>query len=411
MRILIIGLNFAPELTGVGKYTGEMASWLAARGHAVSVITTHPYYPQWRKDPTNAQKLWQHETWHGCTLLRCPLYVPSRPGPIKRVAHLSSFALSSVPAAIASMMHGSVDIVCGVVPTILSAPVAWATATCLRAKSWIHIQDLEIEAASGTGIIGSTVVNAALQLERSVLRRFHLISTISPKMLESVAFKGVPRDRLMLFPNWVDIDRIFPLQEPSRSREQLGIPQDRCVALYSGSFGRKQGLETIVDAARWFASSGRLSPLFVLAGEGPGRGQLENDAKGLANVIFLPLQPVERLNDFLNMADIHLLPQRLGATDLVMPSKLGAMMATGKPVIATVPPESQVAITLRDAGIVARPEDPKSLAGALAELMDDPERRENLGRHALVVVREQMEANRVLERVERRLHHLVGIDT
>src|SRR5674476_962973 len=48
MRILIHGITFSPELTGIGKYSGEMAEWLAAHGHEVRVVTAPPYYPQWR---------------------------------------------------------------------------------------------------------------------------------------------------------------------------------------------------------------------------------------------------------------------------------------------------------------------------------------------------------------------------
>ena len=46
MKILVYGINYSPELTGIGKYTGEMVEWLAAQGHEVRVINAPPYYPQ-----------------------------------------------------------------------------------------------------------------------------------------------------------------------------------------------------------------------------------------------------------------------------------------------------------------------------------------------------------------------------
>ena len=49
MKILVYGINYSPELTGIGKYTGEMVEWLAAQGHEVRVITAPPYYPQWQE--------------------------------------------------------------------------------------------------------------------------------------------------------------------------------------------------------------------------------------------------------------------------------------------------------------------------------------------------------------------------
>ena len=98
MHLLIVGLNFAPELTGIGKYTGEMAAWFAARGHKVSVINTRLYYPEWKRPPGFAAWTWRSETWQGCQVVRCPLYVPQRPTGLRRILHLSSFGLSSIPA-------------------------------------------------------------------------------------------------------------------------------------------------------------------------------------------------------------------------------------------------------------------------------------------------------------------------
>jgi colanic acid biosynthesis glycosyl transferase WcaI len=149
--------------------------------------------------------------------------------------------------------------------------------------------------------------------------------------------------------------------------------------------GAKQGLEAVVDAARQLASRGDRGPLFLLVGAGPAASGLQERATGLANVRFLPLQPVERFNRLLNVADIHVLPQRRGVADLVMPSKLGAMLAVGKPVIATTPAASQIALTLGDAGIVVPPEDPSALATAIAVLCEDEARHRHMGQAALRV--------------------------
>ena len=97
MKILLYGINFAPELTGIGKYTGEMAAWLAAQGHAVRVVTAPPYYPAWAVSAGHSGKRWVFEEWRGVRVWRCPLWVPPQPGGLKRLLHLASFALSSLP--------------------------------------------------------------------------------------------------------------------------------------------------------------------------------------------------------------------------------------------------------------------------------------------------------------------------
>ena len=85
MKLLVYGINFAPELTGIGKYTGEMAQWLAAAGHEVRVITAPPYYPAWKVGAGYSGRWWRREAWQGVDVWRCPLWVPQRPGGAKRL--------------------------------------------------------------------------------------------------------------------------------------------------------------------------------------------------------------------------------------------------------------------------------------------------------------------------------------
>ena len=409
MRIMIIGLNFAPEPVGVGKYTGEMAIWLAASGHDVSVVTTRPYYPEWKKAPLPGRWLWRGETWCGCRVVRCPLYVPGRMSGLRRIVHHLSFALSCIPPALLSLFNRKPDIVVAIAPSLLTAPVALLLARLTGAKAWLHVQDLEIDAAASLGILRHRrLIAAGLIAERWVMRRFDLVSAVSAKMLDAIAAKDAAPKSCVLFPNWVDTKKIFPLTGSSAMRRELGIPEGSCVALYSGSMGRKQGLNYIIEAARILAANPKTSPLFLLAGAGPIRAELESAARDLSNVRFLPLQPDERFNEFLNIGDIHLLPQLRDANDLVMPSKLGAMLAVGKPVVATVPADSQIALTIGDAGFVVPPENPAALADAIRVLAGDANRRQAMGAAALRVVRDSLQAEPVLTEMEGRLHVLAA---
>jgi colanic acid biosynthesis glycosyl transferase WcaI len=408
MRILLLSLNFAPEMTGVGRYTGEMAAWLADQGHHVSVITTRPFFPEWKKAPAPQRWTWRSESWHGCRVLRCPVYVPPRMSGMQRLLHVGSFAASCIPAAALELLRGKVDVVAAIEPSLVAAPVALVLARLLGAKSWLHVQDLEIDLAIDLGMIRNRrLIDGAVRFELELLRRFDLVSAISEKMVEAIARKGVARDRLMLFPNWVDTHHIFPLPAPVPLRHDLGIAEACCVALYAGSMGQKQGLEFVIAAARKLSDVPSNSLLFVLAGDGPVRAALEERGRDLPNVRFLPLQPEARLNELLNMADIHLLPQRADATDLVMPSKLGGMLASGKPVIATVAPGTQIALTLGDAGVLVPPEDAPMLAQAIRVLAGDGARRARMGSLALEIARRRFEASTILGTAAARLDALI----
>lgn len=410
MRLLIIGLNFAPELTGVGKYTGEMAAWLADRGHEVTVVAAPPYYPAWKIAPGHRRWAWRTERWEGCTVVRCPLYVPAKATGARRILHLASFALASLPAALWQLI-GRPDIVVSIAPTLLSSPIALTVARLAGAASWLHVQDFEIDAAIGLGLMNrSGAHRAAVAFERFLLKRFDLLSTISPKMRERLAAKGAAPERCHVFPNWVDTQLIHPLSGPNPLREELGFSAERPIVLYSGSMGDKHGLEIVVEAARRLAheASPAPSPLFVLSGQGPARDGLMTMARGLPNVRFVDLQPSDRLNELLNLADVHLLPQRSDVADLVMPSKLGPMLASGRPVIATVTPESQVAQALAGCGVIVPPGDTAALAAAIRDLMQAPEQRQQMGAAARRYALNKLAASSILERMETQLAALIG---
>ena len=381
MRILLYCLNFAPELTSTGKYNGELALWLAQRGHSVRVVTSPPHYPQWRVGAgfsawryTRTQATGEPDTW------RAPLWVPARPTGARRLLHLASFALSSLPVMLWQATWRP-QVVMVVVPTLFTAPAGWLVARLSGARTWMHIQDFEVDAAFALGVLKQNHgQRLARRLERALLRGFDRVSTISDNMLARLRLKGVDEERTQLLPNWVDTDQIRPLPTPSPFRRELDIAADQVVALYSGNMGRKQGLEILADVAERLGENPAIT--FVFAGAGESRAQLQTATAHLANVRWLPLQPVDRLNDLLNLADIHLLPQRADAADLVMPSKLTGMLASGRPVVATAASGTQVARVVEGCGVVTPPEDAAALARALQELAAQADTRRSLGESA-----------------------------
>jgi colanic acid biosynthesis glycosyl transferase WcaI len=384
MRILIYGINFAPELTGIGKYTGEMAAYLAARGHAVRVITAPPYYPWWRIQPGYSGGAYRKENWKGVEVYRCPLWLPASPAAagkisgFQRLLHLGSFAASSLPVVV-GQVRWRPERVMVLAPSLFNAPLAVLLARLCGAKAWLHIQDFELDAAQRLRILPrlAFLFHLALKAESALYRSFDAVSTISSRMVAKLKEKGVAPQRALYFPNWVDPEQIFPLPGYNALRDELEIPSESQVILYSGSMGQKQGLELLVEAARLLAGERQI--LFLMCGEGPARPWLEQLAGSQANLRFLPLQPPERLNEMLNLAAIHVLPQKAGAADLVMPSKLGGMLASGRVVIAAAEPGTELAEVIEPLGRVVPPEQAQSLAEEIRRLVDQPALREELG--------------------------------
>lgn len=412
MKILIYGINFAPDLVGIPKYTSEMTAWLAERGHEVRVVTAPPYYPAWRVPEGYRAGRYKRERWSlgggaQADVWRCPLWVPAQPSGARRLVHLASFAASTLPVVLSQALWRP-HLIFVVEPTLFCTPAALMAGLLGRAKAWLHIQDLEVDAAFEMGLLpGGRVRDVATAVERWLLRRFGRVSTISEAMRDRVLAKGVPPERVGLFPNWVDVDSIVPMAQPSGFREELGLAPGTRVALYAGNLGEKQGLELLVDAARGLRD--RSDVVFVIAGSGSGRQRLEGLADGMPNVKFLPLQPLNRLNDLLNLADVHLLPQRADAADLVMPSKLTGMVASGRPVVATAAPETQVAKVVARCGLVVAPGDGDAFTQAIMTLLDDRERREALGAEARAYAEANLAQESIMARFEAEAEQLAGL--
>lgn len=406
MKILIYGLNYAPELTGVGKYTAEMAEALQQQGHDVRVVCAPPYYPEWKIGAGFSAWRSTREVLNGVRVWRAPLWVPAHPTGLKRMIHLASFALASLPALVAHAFWRP-DVVMSIAPSLLNAPAALALARLTGARSWLHIQDFEVDAAFDLGLLkNARVARLALSVERALLRRFNVVSTISGKMIERAVSKGVASTDMFRLPNWVDISTIHPLERDGALREELNIPDSAKVVLYSGNMGAKQGIEILAGAA--CALAARQDIVFVFCGNGATKADLQRRCDKLTNCRFIPLQPLERLNELLNLADIHVLPQRGDAADLVMPSKLTGMFASGRAVIAMARPGTELYNVVAPRGVVVPPENVDALVAAIISLVADPEQRALLGAAGRVFAEMNLSQEAVLAKLDEKLRTLNG---
>jgi len=406
VKILLYSINYAPELTGIGKYTSEMGKWLLENNHQIRVITAQPYYPQWKVFDGYSAWSYKKEQLDGIIITRCPLWIPNKPTGLKRILHLLSFALTSIPVMLANVLWRP-KLIIVIQPPLFISPLAIITAKLSGSKVLHHIQDFEVDAAFDLGLIKFCSIKKIVKFfEKKLLNNFDRVSTISNRMVEKLIEKGVSKDKIVFFPNWVDTSVIYPLSHLSVFRDEIGIANDSVIFLYSGNLGFKQGIDIIIDAAKILLPDNRIH--FVISGSGSAYESLREQGKNLENITWLPLQPVNRLNELLNLADIHLLPQKADVADLVMPSKLTGMLASGRAVIATADENTEISKVLRKCGLVTPPEDIESFVVAIKKLVDDPEMREKFGRNARDYAVGNLDYSKILQNFEGELVKFCG---
>jgi colanic acid biosynthesis glycosyl transferase WcaI len=366
--VIIIGINFSPELTGIGKYTGEMVEWLTENHFLCTMVTAFPYYPYWQTQKPYKNRFFSRETLKNgkLNIYRCPLYVPKQPSGLKRLIHEFSFFVSAFVMVIYLLFKPKKDYIFCIAPPFHLGFLGLIYRFFKGGKIIYHIQDLQIEAARDLQIIKSDKAFKALfAMERLIMKKVDYVSTISTGMLKKISKKTV-KD-ILFFPNWVDTTAYCPLYDNAEMKILWGFHEDDKIVLYSGSIGEKQGLESILTVAKHLESSTFIK--FVICGTGPYKEKLIAKAKEqkLDNVHFLPLQQPDQFNNFLNMADIHLVLQKKSASDLVMPSKLTTILAVGGLALITAEPGTNLFEIVNDnkMGVVIASENLSSLENAI----------------------------------------------
>ena len=178
-----------------------------------------------------------------------------------------------------------------------------------------------------------------MYIEKTILFQFDHLSTIGKAMIIKAQKKGLDKEKLFLLPNWINFDLLNEKSYISKVRNKINYFNDifkgKIVLMYSGSMNKKQDFDLIVKCIRNLRDHNNL--LWVISGEGSSKNKFIEEVKNYKNVRIYDLQPNYFINTWLKFADIHLLPQKKGIDNLVLPSKIIGILASGKPVIATTP--------------------------------------------------------------------------
>jgi colanic acid biosynthesis glycosyl transferase WcaI len=368
--VLVISQFYRPETIGSGPFCADLAEAIAMTGQRVKVVTARPHYPGNTVFPPYRDGTRDRQFINRVEIARIPIFARGRDSALCRLLSEGSLLLGA-GATLARDSARSAPIIISLCPSIFAVMLG----TVLRrrgARCVAIVHDIQSGMAEGLGIAGRFVVRALRRVERSVFNRCDLIIVLSEEMRARLRDAGVSCP-VEVHPIWIDTDAIQPRPAwPGLAR----------TALYSGNFGRKQGLLQLIDLAQELR--GRGSPLRVrLRGRGSQEELIRQEVKnrGLQNVDIRDLIRPEGLADGLAEGDIHLVPQDPSIADYAVPSKIYGIMAAGRPFVATARRDSTLWRLREESGafVCVPPNDAKSFASAVMKLAANPARRMELG--------------------------------
>jgi colanic acid biosynthesis glycosyl transferase WcaI len=379
MNILVLSLVFPPDNVSTAHIMGNLASDLLRAGNRVSVITTTPHYNRdveaERRQPMRRSllPLFARSDFEGVPVLHVSM--PQKQKNMwRRLVSWCSFHILSTAAALVSRPKPDV-IICPSPPLTIGVS-AWVIARLRGARFIYNVQEIYPDIAINLGALKSkSLIALARALERFVYRRAAAITVIAPRMEERLLARGVPREKLHVVPNFVDVADLAPLPKENEFSREYGLTA-KFVVNYSGNVGPAQGLETLLSAAKLVQDDDRIR--FVITGDGTEFESFRARAKemSLSNVIILGYQPFSRMPAIYSSADICVVPQAAATGFDAVPSKVYRAMACRRAVLAITDRSSDLAALVAGAGCgeVVRPESPGELAAVITSAASEPRR-------------------------------------
>jgi colanic acid biosynthesis glycosyl transferase WcaI len=397
MRVLVLAQYYDP--VPVPK-PSDVARWLAARGHDVSVLTGLPNYPTGVFAPGYGLTVHRLERLDGIAVRRVfeiPYHGTSAVG---RILNYGSFM---VAASVASLLIRRPDVVYVWHPP-LTVGAASSMLSTLRGVPFVYdVQDIWPDSALISGMLSEGAVADALRtLERFVYARAARLLVVTEGAKANLVGKGVPVEKISVVPHWID-DAYFvaPTAEARRWAREFLESDGKFVVTFAGNLGLLQGLDVVLRAAQRLAES---NITIQIVGDGTDRPRLEQLARELRleNVRFLGARPVEDMPALFAESDALLVHFRGGPiSDLVVPSKTQAYLASGRPIVMAMTGPAGDIVADAGAGLVVAPDDPDRLGAALLELAATPaQERQAMGTRARAYAVAHFRRDDVMGRVE-----------
>ena len=403
MHILLIHQAFAALNEAGGTRHHELAIYLAAQGHKVTVIASPVSYLTGEAGAGQMRWLQRQDGGEGVTILRAFTYRGLHKSFVHRVFSFVSFMLSSF---IIGLGVKKVDLVWGTSPPIFQALTAWALARIKRVRFLFEVRDLWPEFAIAVGVLDNPVLIATSRwLERFLYRQADRLMVNSPGFIEYIEAQG--GENIALIPNGADADMFDPALDGADFRREHGL-DNKFVALYAGAHGMSNDLEVVLRSASILREDTDI--VWVLLGDGKEKPLLQLRAAelGLRNLYFIPPLPKQSMRHALAAADACiaiLKPVEMYKT--VYPNKVFDYMAAGRPLVLAIDGVVREAVEEAGAGLFAQPGEPQAVAQAVGKLAADPDKARKMGLAGRAYLEEHFDRRKLAAELEELMRGMV----
>jgi colanic acid biosynthesis glycosyl transferase WcaI len=405
VRVLILNQCYAPEEVSGAVLATELASDLAKGGHQVAVLTAAPNYPYGRVFRGYRNRFLSREWLDGVEVVRTWSYLSPQKTFWRRILNFGSQAAT---AFYGGLFSHKPDIVLVFSPPLPLAVTAWTLAAVWRIPWVLQLEDIYPDAAIQAGVLSNRLaIRSFFAVESFLYRRATRISVISETFREIVKSKGIEPDKLTLIPLWADPESVRPLSKENEFRDRHGLA-GKFVLIYAGNHGVTSCLEAVVGAAERLQDDADIR--FVFVGEGVKKIALQETAreKGLRNLLFLPYEPRQDYPVMLAAADLSVVTLNQESSATSLPSKAFNIMASGRPILAICPENSELAKLIREAecGVSVPKSDPGRIADTVRELKNDMSRLHSWGSNGRLQLENKFSRARCVRLFEEMLQDL-----
>ncbi len=380
--------HFATPRGSLGTRSYQIAKRLVENGHTVTMVCGSSLGSAIGIDTPYKNGL-RRGIVDGIQVVELDLVYTNRDGFLKRTNTFLKYAFRSVRLA----MTERYDIVFATT-TPLTAGIPGIAARWLKRKPFVfEVRDLWPEIPKSMGVITNPIVLLLMSwLEWATYHSAHRLIGLSPGIVEGIKKRGIQADNVTLVPNGCDLS-IF--SDSDSSQRPAGVTDEQLMAVYTGTHGMANGLDSVINVARELKSRNRKDIKLVLVGDGKLKDELVATAEKeeLANIVFHPPVSKMEIAGLMKSADLGMqilsnIPAFYYGTS---PNKFFDYIASGLPVLINYPGWLADMIKENNCGFTVDPDDPVAFANALESAANDRSELRKKGINANALAREDFD--------------------